>query len=162
MADGREASRIMRQCEATAVRRIVTDRYAGRAAQALWAICGDFNDFHEIDGDRTLRSLQTGEPSPPGIAPLLDPAFAVDVMARKPARDRWTTYHAPEDTYAQLDYILISPALAALNPDAIPDVVRSGQPWRATRHDGARLPRIGWDRPKASDHCPVAVTLRLA
>jgi endonuclease/exonuclease/phosphatase family metal-dependent hydrolase len=162
MSDGREASRIMRQAEATAVRRIVSDRFGGRPEQANWAVCGDFNDYHEIDGDTRLVSLRTGEPSPAGITPLLADGFSHDVVSRLPARERWTTYHAPDDSYAQLDYILISPGLARSNPDARPDIIRSGQPWRALRHDGYRLPRVGWDRPKASDHCPVAVTLKLA
>ncbi|MGL4240055.1 MAG: endonuclease/exonuclease/phosphatase family protein, partial [Beijerinckiaceae bacterium] len=161
MSDGREASRIMRQAEATAIRRIVTERFGGRPETANWAICGDFNDFHEIDGDSRLVSLRTGEASPPGILPLLDEAFAHDVGSRLPPDDRWTTYHAPDDCYTQLDYILISPALAERNPQARPDIVRCGQPWRATRHQGYRLPRVGWDRPKASDPCPGAITLDL-
>jgi endonuclease/exonuclease/phosphatase family metal-dependent hydrolase len=161
MSDGREASRIMRQAEATAVRRIVTDRFGGHPERANWAICGDFNDYHEIDGDRRLVSLRTGQPSPPGVAPLLEEGFAHDVVSRLAPQDRWTTYHAPDDAYVQLDYILVSPALAARNPAARPDIVRIGQPWRAARHEGPRLPRVGWDRPKASDHCPVAITLEL-
>jgi endonuclease/exonuclease/phosphatase family metal-dependent hydrolase len=42
------------------------------------------------------------------------------------------------------------------------DIIRAGQPWRVARHTGARYPRVGFDRPKASDHCPIAVTLALA
>jgi hypothetical protein len=45
---------------------------------------------------------------------------------------------------------------------AIPDIIRAGQPWRTPFPSGQeveRYPRTGWDRPKASDHCPVAVTL---
>jgi endonuclease/exonuclease/phosphatase family metal-dependent hydrolase len=161
MSDGREASRVMREAEATAIRRIVTRRFGGRPEQADWAICGDFNDYAEIDGDPRLVSLRTGEPSPPGFTPLLADGFSQNVVARLPPRERWTTYHAPDDSYAQLDYILLSPALARRNPKALPTIVRSGQPWRAARHDGYRLPRVGWDRPKASDHCPVAITLEL-
>jgi exonuclease III len=82
-------------------------------------------------------------------------------MERRAPRDRWTTYHAPDDGYTQLDYILLSPAMASANPQAVPEVIRIGQPWRATRYDGPRLPRIGWDRPKSSDHCPVVMELRL-
>ena len=51
------------------------------------------------------------------------------------------------------------------NAKAVPDIVRGGQPWRTPFPPGQeveRYPRTGWDRPKASDHCPVAVTLDIA
>ena len=35
---------------------------------------------------------------------------------------------------------------------------RGGRSFRPARRSSA-IPRAGWDRPKASDHCPVAVTL---
>lgn len=40
------------------------------------------------------------------------------------------------------------------NP-GIPEVIRNGQPLRATRYTGPRFPGVGQDNPKASDHCPV-------
>ncbi len=55
--------------------------------------------------------------------------------------------------------LLVSPALARENPDAVPEIIRMGQPYRARRYEGPRFPRVGWDRPKASDHCPVVVEL---
>ena len=81
--------------------------------------------------------------------------------------DRWTLYHArgPEEQHlCQLDYIWLSSGLAAANPKAVPEVIRNGQPFRTPFPPGQeveRYPRIGWDRPKASDHCPVAITLHL-
>ncbi|WP_284180307.1 endonuclease/exonuclease/phosphatase family protein [Rhabdaerophilum sp. SD176] len=164
MTGGREATRVIRQAEAEAIRTLIERRFEshrGGPAAANWALIGDFNDYMEIDGDRAPRDLMTGRPSPGGIGALLDPGFAVNLVERRPAEDRWTAYHPPDDVYCQLDYILVSPALAEANPQAVPDIIRQGQPWRAARHDGPRFPRIGWDRPKSSDHCPVAVTLCL-
>ena len=164
MSGGRDATRVMREAEAEAVRKIIERRFRdhpGGVAAANWAICGDLNDYYEIDGSRDLRDLRTGEKSPSALDVLLRDGFAVNIMERRDARDRWTTYHAPDDSYTQLDYVLLSPALARANPDAVPEIVRIGQPWRAERYTEPRLPRIGWDRPKASDHCPVVVTLRL-
>jgi len=66
------------------------------------------------------------------------------------------------DSNYQLDYILLSPALARTNARQMPDIVRNGQPYRTIFPPGQeveRFPRTGWDRPKASDHCPVAITL---
>ena len=103
-------------------------------------------------------------------------------MASLPAGERWTSFYhrAPErdrpgeEQHVQLDYILLSPALAAANPDVKPELYRQGLPYRvpldpahpdrsigylATRGD--RYPRVGWDRPKASDHCPLVIELEI-
>ena len=43
-------------------------------------------------------------------------------------------------------------------------IIRNGQPYRTPFPPGQaveRYPRIGWDRPKASDHCPVVMALEL-
>ena len=48
------------------------------------------------------------------------------------------------------------------NAGAVPDIIRNGQPFRTLFPPGQeveRFPRVGWDRPKASDHCPVAISL---
>lgn len=164
MTGGRAATRTMRLAETSAIRALIERRFEdhrGGPGAAMWALCGDFNDYEEIDGSRDLRDYTTGVDSPSGLAPLFEDGFAVNLMARRAPADRWTAYHAPDDVYCQLDYICVSPALAKANPDAVPEVIRIGQPWRATRHQGQRLPRIGWDRPKSSDHCPVVVELRL-
>ena len=66
---------------------------------------------------------------------------------------------ADHDAYTQLDHILLSPALWRANQDKTPKVLRAGQPHRATRFTGPRYPRVGFDRPKASDHCPIVMDL---
>jgi hypothetical protein len=106
--------------------------------------------------------------------------FAVDAMQALPEGERWTYFHRdasdPDrgiiEEHVQLDYVLLSPALAAANPRPTVEVLRRGLPYRvpldpaapdrsiaylSSRND--RYPRVGWDRPKASDHCPVVVEL---
>jgi predicted extracellular nuclease len=141
----------IRHAEASAVRRIIEQKFGDKTAAANWMICGDLNDIAYVDGTPVAC---------PALAPLLEGGFAVNVIERLPAPERWTHYHPETDEHIQLDYILLSPALAAANPQAVPQVIRRGQPWRVPMlADIPRYPRVGWDRPKASDHCPVVIEI---
>ncbi|KPQ09469.1 MAG: putative extracellular nuclease [Saliniramus fredricksonii] len=176
-ADGRDQTRILRRAEACAIRAIVQARFGNGWRDANWIVLGDLND-HRF----TIGRGGAIEPTlPSGIDPLFED-FAVDVTAGLPEIERWTLYHrdregpegVPVEHHVQLDHILISPALAAANPDPQPQIVRRGLgyatpldpthpdrsiAWLSTRAD--RYPRIGWLRPQASDHCPVAVSLTI-
>ncbi len=150
MSGGREETRAKRAAEALAVRRIIEATFNDPAA-ADWVIIGDLNDYTETDGAADVAH---------GLGNLLDDGFTVDLVKRlADPLDRWTHFYAGEGSYHQLDYILLSPSLAAKNTAVAPTIVRQGQPFRAERYQGGRFPRIGWDRPKASDHCPVYVDL---
>ena len=98
---------------------------------------------------------------------LTEDGFCENVVERLPEMERWTLYHTrgPQERHlCQLDYILLSRRLAETNALTKPDIVRQGQPYRTIFPPGQeveRYPRTGWDRPKASDHCPVAITLDL-
>ena len=167
---GRDASMPLRIAEARAVRRIIEDRFGKDHASAKnWVICGDFNDYRQrvaIEGDQHLGySFSVISEPRSSLDVLLADGFAENVVERRPELDRWTLYHSrgPQERHlCQLDYILLSAALSRHNSKAVPDIVRQGQPWRTIFPPGQeveRYPRAGWDRPKASDHCPVAVTL---
>jgi len=167
---GRDASMPVRMAEAKAVRRIIEDRFGkDHAGDKRWLICGDMNDYRErvlIGGDAfagyTFDPVQEPDSC---LNVLLADSFAVNLMERRPELDRWTLYHTrgPKERHlCQLDYILASPSLAERNAKAVPEIVRGGQPYRTPFPPGQevpRYPRVGWDRPKASDHCPVVVTL---
>lgn len=174
--DGRTSTRPIREAEARAVRRIIEERFGEGWREANWIVAGDLNDFREriLPGGEVERTL------PSGIDVLLDD-FAVNPVERLPAPERWTLFHQAVlkdgtlvEEHVQLDYLLLSPALAAANPDAPIAIVRRGLPYRvpldpahpdrsvghlATRAD--RYPRIGWDRPKASDHCPLVIEIEV-
>ena len=162
-----------RAAEATAVRRIVEDKFAtsGGAASKRWVICGDFNDYRErvVIGGDSLVGYTFAPISEPisSLDILLNDGFCENLVERRPAMDRWTLYHTrgPEERHlCQLDYILASPALARSNANVVPDIIRRGQPYRTIFPPDQKVelfPRIGWDRPKASDHCPVSVTLSM-
>jgi endonuclease/exonuclease/phosphatase family metal-dependent hydrolase len=170
--DGRVATMPLRMAETKAVRHIIEARFGGQHAAAKnFVICGDMNDYQEklvIAGSK--RSGFTFTPAA-GEQSALDifstDGFAENVVRRRDEMDRWTLFHARglvERHLCQLDYIWLSRGLAQANPDAIPEIIRNGQPYRTPFPPGqevARFPRIGWDRPKASDHCPVVVELTI-
>ena len=171
--NGREATMPIRIAEAKAVRRIIEDRFgADDAANKRWMICGDFNDYRQrivIGGDSfNGHDFTVVDETDSCLNVLLADGFAENLVERRPEMDRWTLYHTrgPQERHlCQLDYILASPSLAQRNAKAVPDIIRRGQPWRTIFPAGQevdRYPRAGWDRPKASDHCPVAVTLDIA
>lgn len=147
---GRAQTRAMRLAESFAVRHLLAQCRA--RGQANYLVGGDLNDFTETDG-----VPDEGH----GLGPLLDSGLALDVVKRiADPTDRWTHFYPRDRVYNQLDYLLLSPALAARNPGP-PQILRAGQPYRAERSTAPRLPRVGWDRPKASDHCPIVMDLEV-
>jgi predicted extracellular nuclease len=139
----------VRRAEAMAVRRIIEHKWADHA-QRDWLILGDLNDYVELNEN----------PVPNGLEPLFVDGFSVNLVQNLPVQDRWTHFYPAEREFRQLDYLLASPSLVQKNQGVQPDIVRSGQPYRVPNTENLqRYPRVGFDRPKASDHCPVAVTL---
>ncbi|AGS22528.1 endonuclease/exonuclease/phosphatase family protein [Rhizobium etli] len=170
--DGRQSTLPLRRAEARAVRRIIEDRFgAGRTAKKSFAICGDMNDYQErvdVVGRRGAGYRFEHQPEAESALDVFShDGFAENVVVRRQPLDRWTLYHArgPQEQHlCQLDYIWLSPALAAHNSGRVPEIIRNGQAYRTVFPPGQeveRYPRTGWDRPKASDHCPVVMTLDL-
>lgn len=170
--NGREATMPIRVAEAQAVRHIIESRFGGeKAANKNWLICGDLNDYRErvvIEGDEVNGyRFDVRHEDASSLNVLTEGGFCENAVERLPPEERWTLYHTrgPDERHlCQLDYLLLSRRLAERNGKALPDIVRAGQPYRTIFPPGqevARFPRTGWDRPKASDHCPVAITLDL-
>ncbi|MGB3555048.1 MAG: endonuclease/exonuclease/phosphatase family protein [Jannaschia sp.] len=159
MGGGRDRSMGRRQLEACAVRAIAAAKFDDPAT-ALWAVCGDLNDYRQVirisksaGQAETVKVLAADDPS--GVDPLLD-GFGTNLLEEIAPEDRWTHYYAGERHKTQLDYVIASPALAA-RLRGTPEIIRAGMPFRVPNLDVLRYPRVGWDRPKASDHCPVVV-----
>ncbi len=170
--DGREWTAPIRRAEARAVRAIIEERFGkDKPGEGNFLICGDCNDYLDrlvITGTHySGYGFERVVEEKAGFSALFEDGFCVNLVERRDEMDRWTLYHSrgPQEQHlCQLDYILASPALAQTNPKVVPDIIRNGQPWRTPFLPGQsvdRYPRIGWDRPKASDHCPVAVTLHV-
>ncbi|PZU90118.1 MAG: endonuclease [Chelatococcus sp.] len=175
--DGRQMTLPVRRAEARAVKHLVRQRFGQAWREANWIVLGDLNSYRYGLGPLAER-IDEGES---GIEPLLRD-FAVDPMEHLPAHERWTHFRRYwsessqrlVETHMPLDHILISPALAAANPRPAMRMIRRGLPYRvpldprepdrsmarlATSSD--RYPRVGWDRPKASDHCPLTLDLTI-
>lgn len=169
--DGREYTMPVREAEAKAVRQIVHKKFNGKTDNKRWLICGDMNDYRSrivVEGGFGQKQrFEWVRAKTSAVDALLKDNFCVDLMERREKMDQWTLYHTrgPQEQHlCQLDYILASPSLASLNAKAVPQIIRSGQPYRTAFPPGQdvdRYPRVGWDRPKSSDHCPVVVGLNM-
>ena len=169
MSGGREKSLGVRQFEASTVRELITRKFANQP-DALWAVMGDLNDYRQTISIRKTKDANgnfeedidiLGADEPSGVDPLLDGGFGINTLDALPPEERWTHYYAAQRHKTQLDYIIASPALAAM-VSGTPRVIRSGMPFRLLNSDDIkRYPRIGWDRPKASDHCPLVVEFNI-
>lgn len=170
--DGRTATMPLRCAEVSAVRQIIETRFGKDGARnSNFVICGDMNDYQEklvISGNRRAGHVFTfAREAESALDILTGDGFVENPILRRPVDDRWTLFHAHgmiERHLCQLDYIWLSPALSAANPAIKPEIIRNGQPFRTPFPQGQaveRYPRTGWDRPKASDHCPVVMELQL-
>lgn len=142
MMGGRKNTRDRRVLQARAVREIVEARFGADAGDHPFVVLGDLNDYPEADEGTTS-----------GITEVVEWDQVENVLDRLPEDERWTHYYNGGNEYRQLDYLLVSKALADNGRD--PTVVRVGLPWRAVRYEGERLDGVGEDEPKASDHCPL-------
>jgi hypothetical protein len=150
--------------QARTVVELVHARFPGTRFSKDWfAVAGDFNSLN-------------------AEAPALEMSAAglEDAVARLPTEERWTEYYAGGGSVGQLDYLFLSPALAAATAGTLPHIERRGIGMReASAVDGLPLPKqvrlevsdtqpptstisFRFDRfpdvtakSKASDHCPV-------
>lgn len=170
--DGRTWTMPIREAEARAVRWIVEQKFgADNTHKMRWMICGDLNDYRSrivVSGSRHSEfEFSYVEEEKSGFDVLTDNGFSIDLGLRVSDMERWTLYHSRgplEQHLCPLDYLLASPQMADKNPTALPEYVHSGQPFRTPFPQGQevdRYPRVGWDRPKASDHSPMVVELNL-
>jgi len=146
MIGGRDGTMDRRKLQSQTVSKTLEDRFGPELGQHKFVVLGDLNDYM---------------PSP-GLEPLVGLPWLEDVVReRMDPQDAWTHYYSRGHDYRQLDYILLSQALAQANPNAEPVVERRGLPLRAARAGSDRFAGVGRNEPKASDHCPVAIDIEV-
>lgn len=157
MLGGRAATKKRRETQSEAVVKILTDRFGTNFGKEYFVIVGDLNDY-----------MEPGKEKESGLRALLESDQMENVVDRLPKDQRWTHFYKGDKSYHQLDYILISRKLAQKNPNVKPVIERRGQPKRVNL--GGKPPRVtkffpeiaaGNNNLKASDHCPVAIKLKL-
>lgn len=147
MMEGRAQTRARRLEQVHTMLQIVADR-VGPSFDGNFVIAGDMNDYLE-DGDGTTTALQE----------LASHPHLVNANEALAPEKRWTHYFNGGNEYRQLDFLWVGKALYERAGRPAPVIVRDGLPWRAERYDGHRFDGVGQDRPKASDHCPVTLSL---
>lgn len=151
--NGRANTSARRSEQAEAVVRIIKDRFGPNPGNSNFVVLGDLNDY-----------MQSDTPGEPAITSLVEWSEVENVVDRLPEDERWTHFYKGNSTcetppsYHQLDYVLLSRALAD-QTDSQPEIVRNGIPKRADRYEGPRFEGIGVDSPKASDHCAVVIEI---
>lgn len=146
MIGGREETRPKRQQQAERVAAMLARDHGGPSlGDEYVVVCGDFNDKDDNEA---------------GTLALIRNQYLENVLRRLPEDERWTHFFSKEESYSQLDYLLLSPALKAATKGVLPMVERRGQPLRADRYSGPHFDGVGFNGPKASDHCPVAIDIQ--
>jgi endonuclease/exonuclease/phosphatase family metal-dependent hydrolase len=134
-----------RQRQATQVANILHERFGPLLHGGDFAVVGDFN----------------AGPTAPEMQPLLGlPGLENVIQTRIPdAKQRWTHFLEKGKKTEQLDYLLLSPTLAAKNKKGAPVIERRGLGDYATAYKGPRFPGVGPAGTEASDHCGVFMEL---
>jgi endonuclease/exonuclease/phosphatase family metal-dependent hydrolase len=143
MSGGRDKTTPQRQRQARRVAEILETRFGPQPGEKNWVVLGDLNDY------------QPGE----ALTALLGKPYLENPLLRLPEAERWTHYYDAEDTYHQLDYILLPKKLAAATR-ALPVIERRGVTTKAEKVTVERFPNVDAGR-KASDHCPWAIDLEI-
>jgi endonuclease/exonuclease/phosphatase family metal-dependent hydrolase len=156
MMRGRSTSRYRREGQSNEMIAILKERFGDNYGDHDFVILGDLNDY-----------MEAGDEASSGVRALLQSDQMVNVVDRLPAEERWTHYYKGDKSYQQLDYVLVSKSLAnkSGNKQTRPVIERRGQPLRVNQKNKPKkvekfFPEVK-GKLKASDHCPVAMTLKV-
>jgi endonuclease/exonuclease/phosphatase family metal-dependent hydrolase len=144
-AEERATGDALRTRQAAAVRDLLHKRFPGSRFQSAWfCVVGDLND----------------EPLSAPVKPLADESGLVNALERRPEDDRWTHWYRSENGVGQLDYLLLSPALAAATEGSVPEIERRGLSFARILADGGIGPKVTHLQRFDGDPAPTDVDFR--
>jgi endonuclease/exonuclease/phosphatase family metal-dependent hydrolase len=144
-AEERATGDALRTRQAEAVRELLHERFPGSRYQSAWfCVVGDLND----------------EPLSAPVQPLVDAAGLVNALERGAEDDRWTHWYRSENGVGQLDYLLLSPALAAATEGSVPEIERRGLSFARILVDGGIGPKLTHLQRFDGDPDPVDIDFR--
>jgi endonuclease/exonuclease/phosphatase family metal-dependent hydrolase len=137
-----------RKRQAQAVVKLLHERFPGAAwDRELFMVAGDLND----------------EPASPPVAPLVIDTGLENALARiAPEPECWTHWFRGENSVAQLDYMLLSPALAAATAGQSPALERRGISHTGILKSGLTGPRKTRYRRTEDDTQPISTDFGFA
>jgi endonuclease/exonuclease/phosphatase family metal-dependent hydrolase len=142
----RERGDKLRTRQAEELRKIVRQQFPGSSFnEKFFVVVGDLNDE---PASKTVRSIvhETG---------------LVDAMTRiATEQDRWTHWFRSENIVSQLDYLLLSPALAAATDGESPRIERRAIGFARVLADGKPGPRFSRFHRRDEDPNPIQVDFR--
>jgi predicted extracellular nuclease len=130
-----------RKAQATRVVEILQERF-GKKLVGNFVVAGDLNAGPETEE----------------MQPLLE-AGLVNVLDRLPEEERWTHYYKKNKAAEQLDYLLLSPALAKANKGK-PWIERRGLGTDINYYKGERFEQVE-GKEGASDHCAIFIEVTI-
>jgi endonuclease/exonuclease/phosphatase family metal-dependent hydrolase len=110
------------------------------------------------ENDADVLAVQEAAADDSELEPLLGLPGVENVVACLPAEERWTHYYKRGKKAEQLDYMMLSPQLAATNSGTLPWIDRKGLGTDIDIYTGERYSKLSGSE-GASDHCPLLVRL---
>lgn len=133
-----------RKRQADTVVSILKERF-GKSLEGNFVVMGDLNNHSDA---AELQSL------------VNHPRLENVIATRLPLEEQWTHYYKKLKAAEQLDYVLLSTALADRNPAAFPIIERRGLGSDIDFYHGPRFSQAS-GKEGASDHCSVFIDLKI-
>ncbi|KAL9654131.1 hypothetical protein ABK040_016477 [Willaertia magna] len=139
MGGGREETKHIREAQVESIQNRI-DKLFQKKPDCNFILCGDFSDKNDEQS---------------ALLPLLQDKNLVEAVSSLIENPR-----EEQEAENTVNWI-ISFYLFEKNKGAVPEIYRKGLPRRVRAYTGDRLDGVGYDKPKASDHCAIYMDIVL-